>query len=443
MLEAESATTVRHSFGTLNRMHPILESAKSRADWPAVKQVAASLIEAEGTPGTEVLLALAHACWHLEDHGGADDAAARALAVDPACTEAVLVHTWVATAQGDGERALACYRRLIELNPGVARWSLKRIQLLNWLGYVKEAVSELEAASQRWPSDPAIRTFMRNYGPAAKLSSAPTSAGQPAQPDPDHAEEQILGHVIARAPAPGLRLRPILVNNADRDVLTVGPRHAQTAVLVFTGSNDAISMPLESFDLYLATLPITVIYLKDFKRLRFLLGIESLSADYAGTVAGLRDLLQCLGVQRLCALGNCDGAFAAIRYGVELGAERILAFHAPTCCSSEAAAKFEQARNFKRTRLDTLVPHDMSDLKPFLTDRQYNAQMLLFYDEQDVRDRAHALRLSGLPGVNLCPQPGSSNHRLLRQFALSQPDFRGQLADWLGVGLPARGEHEK
>jgi len=196
-------------------------------------------------------------------------------------------------------------------------------------------------------------------------------------------------------------------------------------------------MPLAIFDRYLAPLNVTAIYLKDFNRLRFLRGIQSLSNDYAGTLAALRDLLNRYAVKRLCTIGNCDGGFAAVRYGVELCAERIVAFSAPTYSPQDALTKIEQARNFMRNRLAAKVPGDMIDLKPFLESRRYRAQIALFYEEEDDRDRPQALHLKGLPGIRLHPQPGLSNHHLLRRLALSRQNFRSMLAELLGLETPA------
>src|SRR6202043_3781310 len=163
-----------------------------------------------------------------------------------------------------------------------------------------------------------------------------------------------------------------------RDVMVAEVPNAATAVLIFTGGNDAVSMPLPLFDRYLATLDVTAIYLKDFRRLQYLLGIESLSADYQGTLAALRDMLSRLGVKRLCTIGHCVGGFAAIRYGVELGAGRIVTFGAPTYSPHDSSTKIEQARNFMRNRLAEKVPPDMMDLKTFLEGRHHTARIELF-----------------------------------------------------------------
>jgi tetratricopeptide (TPR) repeat protein len=410
------------------------EIAKARLDWPAVQKSAKEIIAREAPPSARVFLSLAQACWHLGEPEAADRAALRALSLDPALSEAVVVRAWVATHRGDGEATLSCYRTLVDLNPGVVRWSLKIVQLLNWLGRVKEALSELEMVRRQWPTDPMVRVFLRNYGPASELApNSVASESRLAEGDPDRADEEELKAVSDKAPRQEQRVRPLVVNDPTSDVLVAEVRGAETGLLIFTGSNDAVSIPLPIFDRYLATLELTAVYLKDFNRLRFLQGIQSLADDYQGTIASLRNIVSRLGVNRICTIGNCDGGFAAIRYGVELGADRILTFGAPTHSPQDTLAKVEQARNFMRHRLAVNVAPNMIDLKPFLQAHRHSPQIELFYEEEDARDRIQALHLSGLPGITLHPQPGLSNHHLLRRFALSNEDFRGMLGKMLGV----------
>jgi tetratricopeptide (TPR) repeat protein len=435
LMKAEAALTVATQLGLEPEavLRVELAIARLRLDWHSVRQCAEKIVACAATPSAHVFLALAQACWHLGAPDEADCSAVRALSADPMLSEAVLVRAWVATERGDGETAVSCYRTLVELNPGTVRWPLKLVQLLTWLGRIREALGEFEGVRKRWPNDPMVRTFLWNYGPALSegLEWA-EGAGRPAEGDPDRAEWEELQAIANKAPGSEERMRPLVVSDPDRDVLIAEVKDADTAVLVFTGGNDAISMPLLIFDRYLATLNLSAFYLKDSKRLRYLLGIESLSADYQGTLSALRDMLSRLGVKRLCTIGNCEGGFAAIRYGVELGADCIVTFGAPTYSPDDELTKIEQARNFMRNRLAAKVPADMIDLKPFLATRGSKAQIEFFYENEDPRDCAHASHLSGLAGVTLHPQPGL-NHSMLRRLALSHEDFRGMLGKLLRV----------
>lgn len=407
--------------------------ARAHLDWPSVRRLAETIIASDSTSSAQVFLGLAEACWHMGEADEADRAAQSALSVAPALSDALVVRAWVATERGDEETAVSCYQMLVDLNPGTVRWSLKLTQLLTWTGHVPQAMSELEKVLSRWPDDPMVRMFVRNYGPASTTSlDWSNPATRPAEGDPDRAEWEELRAIAEKAPGEKEWFRPLVAADPESDVAVCEVDGAQRGVLVFTGGNDAVSMPLGIFDRYLAALPLTTIYLKDFKRLRYLLGIQSLGADYPGTLTALRTMLKRLEIKRLCTIGNCEGGFAAIRYGVELGADRILTFGAPTFSPDDALTKLEQARNFMRQRLAAKVPRDMIDLKPFLETRQYNAQIDFFYEEADPRDCAHAMHISGLPGFKLHPQAGL-NHRMLRQLALSNDDFRGILGNLVGV----------
>jgi hypothetical protein len=396
-----------------------------------VRDLPERVIADQPQPPAQICLELAQSCWHLGDKEAADAAARRALAADPTLADAVLVRAWVAADRGDGEAALSCYRRLVELSPGAVRWRLKLVQLLNWSGRVAEAVSELERVNKLWPDEPMVRMFVRNYGPASALAAVPPGAAGD-HDDPGHDDEAELRALADAAPGPAAWRRPLVDADPERDVL-VADAAAATAVLVFTGSNDAVSMPLALFDRYLAPLPITTIYLKDFRRLRFLRGVGSLGEDMPATLAGVRRLLDRRGVKHLCAIGNCDGGFAAIRYGVELGAARILAFGAPTYSPPEFSAAPDQVRNLVRNRLAAAVAADMLDLRPFLDSRPHRSLIELFYEAEDPWDRAHAEHLAGAPGVRLQPRPGLSNHHLLRRLALASEDFCATLATLLAV----------
>lgn len=415
------------------------EIAKARHDWPAAREWAEKIVASEVAPQANMLVALAQACWHLGDGEGADGAALRALSVDPASSDAVIVRAWVATERGDAETALSCYRRLAELNPGVARWSLKLVQLLNRFGRVREALSELENVRNRWPNDAMVRTFLTNYGPASAVPLRPLKSEQAGKGVPELASHQELQRIIDKAPAEMHRLRPLLADDPEAEVQIARVVDAESAVLVFCGSNDAVAMPLAIFDRFLSTLELSAVYLKDFRRLRFLKGIESLGSDYPGTVEALRGIITRLGVKRLCTMGNCDGGFAAIRYGVELGADRIVTFSSPTHSPPESLTKIEQARNFMTKRLAANVPQELMDLKPFLESRWNGTRIELFYEAENARDRLHALHLGALSGVTLHPQEGvDPDHRLLRQIALRSDDFRAWLGDLLEIETARR-----
>lgn len=408
-----------------------LTIARTRSDWPTVRRCADELIASDPVHSTHALLARAQACWHAEEVEEAAHAADQVLERDPTLTEALIIGAWAASVRGDGTKALGFYQQLAALNPGTARWPLKRVELLNWLGEVDTAVAELEVLCERWPDDPAVKAFLK--GPGAALARKPESAAGP----PAEGTEDVYRALEEAAPPQSCWLRPLVRPLPNLEMHIAAVTGATTAALVFTGAADGVSMPLAIFDRYLAAMSMTVIYLKDFQRLVYLRGIRSVGAGFPGTVAALRGLLASLGIERLVTFGNCDGGFAAIRYGVELGADRIVAV-SPATHFPQASQRLEQARNFKRVRIFQNVPPEMRDLQPYLLSRTYETQIRVLYLQESERERLHALHIAGASNVILQPVAGDEKHSsALHRLALSLPGFQDTLATWFGWPMAA------
>jgi hypothetical protein len=318
---------------------------------------------------------------------------------------------------------------------------MKVVQLLNWHGRLEEATAELKELNRRWPDDPMVQRFVRNCGLTRVLSKVEGDiSGYGGARNLYQVNDAELRTLVAKAPAESHFKRPLLVDDTECDFLVAEAKGAETALLVFAASNDSVAMPLSSFDRYVAPLGVTAVYVKDFNRLRFVAGIRSLANDYSGTLAALRGRLADLGVKRVCTIGTCDGGYAAIRYGVELAAERILTFNAPTHVPIESETGIERNRNFMRRRLEAHAPLETLDLKRLLEKRRQDTRIELYYEHEDKRDTVYATHLSGLSGVYLRPWPGLSDLRLLRKVILASDDFCAALATLLGVARSDTGE---
>jgi tetratricopeptide (TPR) repeat protein len=401
-----------------------LAAARASADWPTVRRVTEQIIADETATAADTFLALAQACWHLKMLEAADNAAQSAMAADPTLTEAVIVAAWVALARDDGDKAVEYYRRLAELNPQTARWQLKLVQLLNTLGRIDEASREMDVLIEQWPNDRNVRTYLKLFGPESPL-------GGKLSQTTNERDENVFRELESRAPGKAQLKRPLVISEPQLDVQVAAVNGTDSAVLVFTGGEDGVAMPLAIFDRYMATLEATTIYLKDFSRRLYLGGIKSLSADYDGTVIALRELLVGLGVARLAAIGNCNGAAAAIRYGMELGADHILAFSPIT--HFPGGIKLRESWNLKGKRLVDTVAPELIDLKPFLHTRQHSANIKVLYCEERDDDKSNALRISQRAGVYLHPVQGHPGDPALRRLALTEENFSAKLAVWLGV----------
>jgi tetratricopeptide (TPR) repeat protein len=391
--------------------------AWSRKDWPWLRRVSEELIRIQANPAVQDFVTLAAACRNLEDLDGAAEAAARALERNPAQIDAAIVAAWVAVRRGHAETAISCYRRLAEMAPDNPRWPFETIRLLILSGSVTMGSSELAAALARWPNDPSLRAFALICGfrsPEEIVPVTPTGGGF----DIGALREQQLRRVVDRAPKNSELRRPIVVDDKASDVIVARAANVDTAVLVFTALTDVVSMPLPIFDRYLAALGITAIYLKDFQRLFYLRGIASLGQRYDGTIRALREICRRLGLQRLFTLGTSAGGFAAVRYGVELGADRMLSFCGETHGAVGGTAKLEPGVALIKRRLAACVPQEELDLREFLLSRRYSGKIEWFYSAGAARDTDQALHLSGIGGLTLQGVTGCDDHELLRWLAL-------------------------
>lgn len=368
-------------------------------------------------------LIVARARYRAGDPAAAEAAARRALQLDPKLVPAANLAAQAATMQGDVDRTVDYYRHLAGLEPGNLRWALKAVAALDLGGRLAEARRELDRLLEQWPDNRAVQRFLELSGLGGNrvmesLQAEPRPRADEA--DAAEAEEGLaavrdtewrisdLRRLYRRAPADAALARPIVVDEEASDVLVAECIGAQTVVIVFTGTNDRVWLPLPMFDRYLAALGVSAVYLKDFRRLLFMQGVQSLGDSYEATVAGLRRIQRGLQARRICTLGHSGGGRAAIRYGVELGAARIVSIAGatgPAPCLNPAAYPRDQ---IIQSRTLQHVPAEMLDLKPFLERRSSRAKITLVYGADSASETASARYLEALRQVQLQPVFGPS-----------------------------------
>jgi tetratricopeptide (TPR) repeat protein len=408
-----------------------IELASARRDWQMLRRSAQRLIAIEATAPAQTYLALARAAWNLKDLDEAERAADHALAAQPTLVEAAVIGAWVAAERGDGAKALSLYRTLVRLRPGNLRWSLSLVRLLNMLGEVKEAARELDRVVKRWPDNPLVDKVKFTHSlDTARLSDDATAAEAAAAVKVGATEPEFPNRT-ANAPGEVELRRPIIRAQTERDVIVSEAAGADTVVLVFTGISDTVGIPLPIFDRYLAALGVAAVYLKDFNRLLYLRGVQSLAADYDGTLAALRKILEGLQAKRVCAIGNSAGGFAAIRYGIELGASRIASFSGSTHHLRNAVAQFRWGPRMAWTRFRASLTPEMLDLKHFLQSRRYKSEIQLYYGEGEEFDKLQALHLEGVAGVTLYPIADYHKHHTVARLA-EKDELRQALTVALG-----------
>jgi tetratricopeptide (TPR) repeat protein len=417
----------------------ILAYARQQRDDAAGAEEIARRVLARKPELDEAEMIVARARLQVHDASAAEEAALRILARNPQFAPAAMIAVQAAKWQGDIDKAVGHYRRLAAIAPDDVRWPLRIAEVLNLGGRVQESRRELESIGARWPANRLVAHYLEH----ASLDEAAIEAVRGPEPSPraaadarNHARRWQTDRFRALAeasPSDAELARPLVVNRPDSDVLVAECPGADTAVIVFAGAADKVALPLALFDRYLAALGLSAVYLKDFRRILFVRGVQSLGNDYGDTVAALRAIERRLNVERVCTIGNSGGGRAAIRYGIDLGADHIVSIAGATGPAPCLAATPDN-QIITRNTLAHAGPETL-DLRVFLQARRHESQIALVHGVGAGEEDA-ARHLSGLAGVSLHPVPGPPPTML---SLVRQGDFVGTLSRLLGIG-PARSE---
>lgn len=169
-------------------------------------------------------------------------------------------------------------------------------------------------------------------------------------------------------------------------------------LVVFGGMNTSLSMPSTEFfnTIDRLDLPMNVVYVKDFWQCWYQKGLLGLTKDVPDTARYLRDLAG--EGARIATLGTSSGAFAAILFGVLLGADRAIAFGPQTRVDESIYARFKATDS----RLsDLALDSPFMDLRSVLQTHAFSGTIEVHYGGRNRVDKAEAMHLSGIPSVEL------------------------------------------
>jgi len=167
------------------------------------------------------------------------------------------------------------------------------------------------------------------------------------------------------------------------------------------------------------------ILLRDPRNLWYLRGIPELGGSVAETVAALRRLIQTIGPSEVWCVGESMGGYAALLYGILLGASRIVSFGPLSTFSATFASEYEDLRwRDVMLRVDPAELPVTTDL-PELARRTGHANPIHLIagtsagpgaPEAVNLDVMHAERFSGLPGVRFHYYP-EAEHAVTKWLA--------------------------
>ena len=208
---------------------------------------------------------------------------------------------------------------------------------------------------------------------------------------------------------------------------------AETVILVFSGGNQAVGMPLPMLHQWLSRWPVSLVYLRDRKSLGYLAGVEPFGQDLAATLQALRSLIEELGATRIVCYGLSYGGYGALRYGLELGAAAVVTLSG--LVNMDPA--FNTGLHYTETarRLNEAFPDETLDLRELHLASSNPPAVFAAYAEHNWDDRIHAEHLAGLDGVVLIQAPGTKTHNTTVELIL-KGQYDDLMTDALGLPLP-------
>lgn len=195
-----------------------------------------------------------------------------------------------------------------------------------------------------------------------------------------------------------LKIKEIDDPAAKLSAVEIIDKGSEKTLLVFGGMATRPSMPPKEFFKSFSEKDMNIVFVKDFKQCWYQNGLVGKSHDVESTVRVLRDLIP-PSTKNLICLGTSAGGYAAIRFGVELNAERIIAFAPQTLIGTQVFKRFKSAES-RIEEVDINSPD--FDLKKILSARPHH-NIEVHFGELNAQDHAAADHIKD--HVNLYPYP--------------------------------------
>ena len=292
----------------------------------------------------------------------------------------------------------------------------------------------------KWP-DNAMATYLRNIFDVSKnhgtanTASIPEPATFSAQAiqdaingDKDGAIAQLSVHIESRNAVKSKRAsdvkqiisampdtaslkRPLIKDNGEEIIHSCKSTNG-TTVLYFAALGVDREHTFEFIDTHFASAGFASVFMQDRSHNIYISGAKSIPGDRAETQNYLRSLLKELDTQRLIVVGRSGGGYAALQYGLEMNADRIVGFSAPVGVESNFLASIQDNRgrllarrlNSEFEKTDMLLDH--------LLDNSANVTegIHLHYAEAERIDRLSAEHIADYDNVHLYPIMGNDSH---------------------------------
>ena len=236
----------------------------------------------------------------------------------------------------------------------------------------------------------------------------------------------------------------------NRSCLLVAPWPGATKVLItFGGNTGYLMLPPQ-----IVTLQDThLIAIRDPQRCFAMCGVPGLGETYAECVGNLRRLIAAIGGPDVYVTGVSAGGYPALRFGLDIGAQGVLGFSAPTTLDLADDPGADLSRYPQLTALYRQQPDIPLDLARLYAATSPRPRAMLLFSMSNDRDTWLADRMRPIEGIEADPVANEAGHRVFvwlnaanaipqyfdRLFALRRleapatEEFRGHMAPGLAA----------
>ena len=191
-------------------------------------------------------------------------------------------------------------------------------------------------------------------------------------------------------------------------------RGAETTLVLACGNSHRFGVELNAVAIWLESLPVNLVYLRDFNLSLYMAGVRSIGT-MAESVARMRHDLDALGTKRLIVAGSSGGVFGALNYGDQLKADMVLCFAGPT---SLAAGKLEASERPSYLRVQKMIEDGLvaePDMRAAY--QKSGIRVRYFYGAEYEFDKAQVPTLEGIPNVTIEPIVDWPRHIVIAEMA--------------------------
>jgi len=225
------------------------------------------------------------------------------------------------------------------------------------------------------------------------------------------AKDLVIEDVLRRLPSPTLIKRPLVVDT-NAEIIRSAPSLNGKTLLCFSDLTHRLNYDFEIIDAFAAKTGMATMFVRDHSFQLFIGGIGSLAQDRAGTITALRNELADLKTSELLVMGLSSGGFSAMSYARELGAERVLGVSIATSIGRFLRGDDRRARMLISRLSRTFSPEEL-DLMEVLPHIENEAPIDLYYGAGNATDTGHSTDIGDLPNVTLHPIEGHTRHQVL------------------------------